>query len=273
MITTQELPNGRSTGAGPDLRIWDGQSAASISEPPAFNQPSQSIIWTLRLLCLTALGVSGYLAYAGLTGNKIAGCGGELWDCNHVTSTRWGKWFGLPVGLAACGMYAACTGSLCFTGSQNQRLRRGVWNVMTVAGIAAGLAAVWFISLQILVIGHLCKWCLVAHGCGLAVAGIILWNRPAARLTTRLSILSILGVGVLVAGQLIHEEATFVVEEFPDPSQAAPAMVPANESDEDEGFFAPPGMMGDDEDGAFEAPAPPPEFEPPEFAPPPIGDE
>ena len=148
---------------------------------------------------------------------------------------------------------------------------------MTVAGIAAGLAAVWFTSLQVLVIGHLCKWCLVAHGCGLTVAGIILWKRPAARSTTKLALLSILGVAVLVGGQLIHEEATFEVETFPDPSQGSGAAVAPIGQDEVDGglfepptggVFEPPGMSGDD--GAFQPPAPPPEFEPPEFAPPPI---
>ena len=262
MITTQELPGGTTSGQGPELRIWDGREPSAFNEHASLVGPSIKIIWLLRLLCVTALSVSGYLAYAGLTGSKIAGCGGGLWDCDHVTSTRWGKWFGMPVGLAACGMYAVCTGSLCFTGTRNERLRTAVWKLLTVAGIAAGLAAVWFISLQVIVIGHLCKWCLVAHGCGLAVCGLILWHRPAPS-TTQLSILSVLGVGVLVGGQLAYKPQTYEEEVFPDPATEGAALLPPG-MDDDSGeleILAPP-VPGMD-DSVMEAPAPPPEFAPP----------
>ena len=266
MITTQEIPTGTASAEAPELRIWNGQETATYESASAASGPSAAVIWTLRLLCVTALAVSGYLAYAGLTGSKIAGCGGGLWDCNHVTSTRWGKWFGIPVGLAACGMYAVCCGSLCFTGARNDQLRSVVWKILTVAGLAAGLAAVWFISLQVIVIGHLCKWCLVAHTCGLIVCGLILWHRPAAS-TTRLAMLSVLGVSVLVGGQLAYKPPTFEIEEFPDPGpgqEGAAGLLPPGVDDPagELDVLAPPvpGM----EDGVLEPPAPPPE----EFAPP-----
>lgn len=272
MITTQELTGGTQSVAdslASELRIWDGSDAPAGSTS-AIATPAGKVVWTLRVLCAAALVVSGYLAYVGLTGSKIAGCGGGVWNCDHVTSTRWSKWFGLPVGLGACGLYVVCLGSLGFANSRNDTMRNTVWSFLTVGGISAGLAAVWFISLQVLVIGHLCKWCLVAHGCGLAVAGLILWHRPAGRVTTRLALVSVVGISVLVGGQLIYKPQTFEVQEFPDPVPGGSGVLVAPPGVDDDGaggaeVFAPPGADMDDSE----------EFAPPvieEFAPPPIED-
>lgn len=259
MITSQEL------------RIWDGN--ASMPQAMGVRVPSARIIWTLRILCTVALGVSTYLAYTGLTGSKIAGCGGGVWDCDHVTSSRWGTWFGIPMGLAACGMYAVCLTGLGFANSRTDSLRTTAWAVMTSGGIAAGLAAIWFISLQVLVIGKYCKWCLVAHSCGLVVAGLILWQRPAQRYTTRLAMLSVLGISVLVGGQLIYKPKTFEVQDFP-VEPAGGILMPAAEDEGDGAILAPPGtdMEGDTE----WTPPVIEEFSPPvieEFTPPVIDEE
>ena len=223
--------------------------------------PPAGVVWVLRLLCATALCVSGYLAYAGLTGSKIVGCGGGLWDCDHVTSDpQWSNWFGVPVAVPACLLYLVCLGSLGFANSPSESLRRTVWRVISLAGIAAGLAAIWFVSLQIMVIGHLCKWCLVAHSCGILVAATVLWFRPAAPYTTKIAILSVLGVGVLVGGQLIHKPQTFVIEDFSDPGGDPGSSIMMSPPGEDEAAgdgsdeFLPPGM---DEDEGMEF-APPP---------------
>lgn len=188
-------------------------AADSISGP---GLPSRRTIWVLRVLSLIALGVSSYLAWTSWTGNKIAGCGGGLWDCDHVTSTRWSTWFKIPVGFGAAGLYVACLTALSFVGSVSDSKRTWSWRMITVAGLTAGLAAVWFISLQVLVIGHLCKWCLVAHSCGLAIAGIILWHRPASPNTFRLSAVAVAGIAVLVGGQLAYAPPKFeIVEDEP----------------------------------------------------------
>ena len=123
-------------------------------------------------------------------------------------------------------------------------------------------------------IGHLCKWCLVAHGCGLCVAGILLWYRPAIPNTLRLSTLSVAGVGVLVGGQLAYAPPTFEIIEEPPVGQSGATFAPAID---DDGNFQPPGMETDDgefappmDDGEFEAP---PMEDEGEFAPPPIDEE
>lgn len=245
MITTQDFPSTTVAAppSSPDLRIWTGDSDLAGASDAS---PSQATVWVLRLLCVVALSVSAYLSYAAATKSNIAGCGGGLFDCDHVTGTRWGKFLNIPVGFGACGLYVACLGALGFANSASAGRRKLVWNLVTLCGLSAGLAGVWFISLQVFVIKHLCPWCLVAHSCGLGVAGIMLWLRPAVPNTFKLATLSVLGVGVLVAGQLAHKPETFVII---DETQGTNGGM-GTSLDDGEGLFDAPG--GDDD--VFSAP-------------------
>lgn len=258
MITTQEFPGAAavaSTAAVLPQQISNpgGTDAADAEAHEMFSDwPSARITWILRGLCAVAFCISGYLGYTALTSSKVAGCGDGLFDCSHVLSTRWSNWFGIPVGIPAFGLYAVCLGGLAFANSENVTRRRIVWSVMTLAGISAGLAAFWFISLQVLVIGHLCPWCLGAHSCGLIVGGLMLWLRPAGHHTTALATLSVLGVGVLVGGQLAYKpEPVLEVEYFDEvqPEASGVAVPPGEETapDGDSEMFAPPGMDDDAE--------------------------
>lgn len=195
---------------------YDASTSLAAGVPSIGISPSTRTVWVLRVLSLVALGVSSYLAWTSWTGSKIAGCGGGLWDCDHVTSTRWSTWFGVPVGFGAAGLYVACLTALGFANSATSGRQVWAWRFITMAGLTAGLAAVWFVSLQVMVIGHLCKWCLVAHACGLTIAGIVLWHRPASPNTLSLSAASVAGVAVLVGGQLAYAPPKFeIVEDEP----------------------------------------------------------
>jgi protein-disulfide isomerase len=50
----------------------------------------------------------------------------------------------------------------------------------TIALLAAG-TGVWFTLLQIFAIGEFCRYCIVAHLCGLVIAGLILWSALGKR--------------------------------------------------------------------------------------------
>ncbi len=238
MISTTEavnpaaLPIPDRMGGNP----YDAPAGVQTRISMATMSPSIRIVWILRLLSLVALAVSSYLAWTSWTGSKIAGCGGGLWDCDHVTSTRWSTWFKIPVGFGAAGLYVACLTALACANSLNETRRIWAWRLITIAGLTAGLAAVWFISLQVLAIGHLCKWCLVAHGCGLTIAGIVLWRRPASPNTLGLSAVSVAGIAVLVGGQLAYAPPKFeIVEEEPYVENVASPSMMSNED-------MPPGM-------------------------------
>ena len=152
----------------------------SISENhDSSSLPPNAVLWVIRLLCVIALGISGYLAYTALTAKQVVGCGGsEVFDCSHVLSSEFSKVLGVPVSVPAFGLYL-CMLSLTFFGHRcSERFVRSGWAFMTVGAISAGLAALWFTGIQVFHLEHLCPWCLGAHGCGIILAAIVLWYCP-----------------------------------------------------------------------------------------------
>lgn len=180
--------------------------------------PSRRVLWACRLLCLTALGSSSYLAWTALNATEVYGCGGgEVFDCSHVLSSRYSKFLSLPVSVPAVGLYATLLGMLFFLKPQSPpKLLAAVWGVLTVGSISAGLAALWFTGIQVFELKHLCAYCLTAHACGIMLAGILLWKHPLGWFQTlQLSSISVAGIAVLVTAQLLSEPPqTFVVERY-----------------------------------------------------------
>jgi uncharacterized membrane protein/protein-disulfide isomerase len=206
---------------------------------------------------MIAFGISCYLAFAALTSTDVAGCGGgRYFDCSHVLQSKFSKWMGLPVSLLAAANYLVMLLALtciCLNGATD-RIRRCCWAMVSCSGLAAGLAAIWFIYLQAFPIGHFCPWCLVAHGCGLVIAAALLWKRPLGNtLTWMTSLAAAAGIGVLILGQVLAEDPpSYKIIEHPAADSPAAGnnqhSTPVESGDE---FFAPPLQ----EDGnMFEAP-------------------
>lgn len=140
-------------------------------EEPAQSQPHPLLLWGLRLAALLALLVSGYLAWAAVAGDRVIGCGGGWFDCQSVLSTRWSRWFGLPVAFPAVSLYATLLITLCFAGpSAPDGVRRISWLASAVLATVAGAAALWFVALQLAVVGGWCLWCMAVHVCGVSLA-------------------------------------------------------------------------------------------------------
>ena len=211
--------------------------------------PSGRWILILACACLVALGVSGYLGWVALTSSKVAGCGGgRLFNCGHVISSRWSLWMGIPVSLLAAGLYSVLGTSLALGSSArfSPKVRYSAWVVVTLLAISAGIAAIWFISLQVFVLKHLCAYCLVAHACGLLVAGIVLRkNAIGKRATAWATGFGLIGLGILIAGQLFGEvPKPYHIETFDSPNTAPEVF-----------DFQPPGSTPDGtDDTLFEAP-------------------
>jgi uncharacterized membrane protein len=189
--------------------------------------PSRLFTWTLRILCMIALGITGYLAITALRMEDVAGCSGTYWDCSHVLHSRWSKVLTLPVSVPAFAMYTIVLAALVVCRQSTPRSRRA-WGIITVGSIAAGLAAIWFVSLQVFALGHLCAYCLGAHACGLLLMLAIVWKAPlGARTTAKLAGLSVLGVGALIASQaLAAPPQTYKIEYFPAPAAKSAPMSP-----------------------------------------------
>lgn len=227
---------------------------------------SRPVIWLCRVLCFVALVISGYLAWSAFNSSEVAGCGGgSVFDCGHVLTSKYAKVLGLPVSVPAFGLYASLLGVLFFMRKDAPpRFLRAGWTFLTVGAFSAGLAALWFISIQVFELEHLCSYCLGAHTCGLLLTALVLWKRPLGGFrTSALSSISMAGVAGLIAIQVNSEEPqTYVVETYdvPEPTQSAESEGDAVATT----FEAPP---------VFEAPGAaeviePPVFEPPVFEPP-----
>lgn len=122
-------------------------------------------------LALCGLVISGYLAFTALVlGTPPAGCGGES-GCGAVLSSRWSKWFGLPVSVLATGLYIVMLIALLKVNTDVEGVRRKIWMVLLAGSVSVITAAGWFMYLQLGVIGEICVYCTIDHGVG-AVLGI-----------------------------------------------------------------------------------------------------
>lgn len=203
--------------------------------------PSGKLLWTFRILCATALTLSGYLAWTALNAIPVYGCGGgEVFDCGHVLTSKYAKVFGLPVSVPAVALYLSLLTVLTFFRRDTpEKLLRTGWSVLTFGAVAAALSGLWFINVQVFELEHLCAYCLGAHSCGLLLAGIILWKRPLGnRQTSRWSGASVAAVSVLIVAQVTSEEPDlFVVERFDDVETAETHVATVDEAID----FAPSG--------------------------------
>ncbi len=128
----------------------------------------------LAMLACIGLGIASYLAWHGFAASKVVGCAGnQIFDCEHVLNSRWSKILGMPVSVLAIGAYGAILTSLVvLAGTTRRWLRNAADNTIVIGCVTAGIAAVWFISLQAFVLGHFCLYCLTAHGCSIGLAAI-----------------------------------------------------------------------------------------------------
>lgn len=210
-------------------------------------------------LCISvAISASVYLLWTNLTSSPIAGCGiGGGWvDCENVASSPWALWLGVPVSFLALGIYLAMATAL-VTGSVSwfsRSVRKVSWVVVTTAVFAAGLSAMWFVALQLIVLKHICLYCMIAHTCGLVATVTMLLASPLrAKAMLAAAALSFVGLAVLVVGQVfarpqdMHRIEKFDNPagseseqiEFAPPTEGSPAEEALDEKSNDE-LFQPP---------------------------------
>ena len=151
------------------LRTW---GRPGLLHSVSAELPSGRFVWSLRLICTAALGISVYLAWTAFSMGNVFGCsGGDVIDCGHVLTSHWSKILGIPVSVPAAGLYASLIALLVFARRGGPKILRNlVWSGMTLGSVMAGLAALWFIGLQIFVLKHYCPYCLVVHTCGIVLA-------------------------------------------------------------------------------------------------------
>lgn len=197
--------------------------------------------WWMMLICSSiALVSSSYLAWSSLTSSPVAGCSGGKWfDCGHVLHSKWSSVMSVPVSVPAIAVHVSLL-SMLLAGSAAPRWQSMRWSILGFASLSSGAAALWFVGLQVFVLEHLCKYCLIAHACGLVLAGIFLWKRPLH--ATNLFWIGgavTLSIAMLIVLQTLN--ATPQTFELIDHSKTNGVAVP----------------LEDEEESLFEAPKPP----------------
>ncbi len=166
-----------------------------------------------------------------------------MFDCNHVLHSRWSSVMSIPVSLPAMATHGLILGMLCWnaTTARSSQIR---WRLVGFAALLAGGAAVWFTGLQIFALGHLCKYCLVAHAGGLVVAGAFLYSRPVSKTALKWITLAAAGslAGLIGVQYAAEPPQTFEIIEYdtPQPAVIDPAVPASDEGMGDDDFFAPP---------------------------------
>lgn len=219
--------------------------------------PSARIVWSLRLICMAAFGISVYLAWTAFSMGNVYGCSsGDLIDCEHVLTSHWSKVMGVPVSVPAAGLYASLIALLVFARHSGPKsLRQLVWGGMTLGTVMAGLAALWFIGLQVFVLKHYCPYCLVVHTCGIVLAVTMLASQfcPLS-LKLKSAGISLLSVGALIGIQAgTPKPDQFEIVHYDDVVPAAADGRGVSESIGTD-VFAPPDDVFEAPGEAFDAP-------------------
>ncbi len=185
----------------------------------------------MRVLALAALGTSLYLLTASISTTALAGCGPDG-GCDAVLATRWASWLGIPASAMSAALYIIMLAALWHIGpNASPRRRRIAWALLLPMAVTIELAALWFLALQLFAVGAFCIWCVTTHILGLFLAALIVLAAPidwserdeppldpddvshrrqsfSVRQAAALCLPGLLGIIVLIAGQLLYSPPT-----------------------------------------------------------------
>jgi uncharacterized membrane protein/protein-disulfide isomerase len=164
--------------------------------------------WAMLTLAAGALAITVLLTAASITqAAGPPGCGAGS-GCGEVLGSKWSRVVGVPVSLPAAGLYVLVIGAL-FTvrPSASHVTPPFAWSLLTFAAVGILAAAAWFTYLQAAVIGAWCPYCMVDHGLGVALAGVILASAP--RRPVAPMAMALVAVGGVALTQLLTPASLF----------------------------------------------------------------
>lgn len=159
------------------------------------------------LLSAIAAGLAGLLLYQSQTSQALPGCDGGS-ACDTVLSSKWSLWFGIPVSLLALANYTAMFAAAVSHDPRDKKPQLSITLTLAVTAFAALAAAVWFIAVQVIEIGAMCKYCMGTHAVGVAAAVLCLVTvTPRVELKHLMSATAaaMLLIGVMIVGQVMGE--------------------------------------------------------------------
>lgn len=189
---------------------------------------SQGLWLVIRLALGLALVIAGYLSWHAWTGGTVPGCGPES-DCDKVLQSRWSTWLSVPVAAPALIIYAGLLGVTVVVPRLDAAAQVRFVRWLTAGAVVLIGAALWFVGLQLFVIGSFCRFCLAAHASGL-VAGLLMlhvvgrvygtagdaWTDPLRNWMGQGTMAGLLGLMGLVIGQSLFNAQPIRVEQLPE---------------------------------------------------------
>jgi uncharacterized membrane protein len=177
---------------------------------------SPKLRWICLVLLLAAMAGDLWLLVPALLERPIAGCGNES-GCGAVTASSWAYWLGVPVSLPAL---LAHLGAAVLLGlNPAARTARRVLAALLFSMVGAGL---WFLGIQMLVIGRYCPFCIAIHALGAASALIWLTSERAWRERAGMA-LAAAGLLLLAGGQILRPTDLVAVKKVATNPKAAAA--------------------------------------------------
>lgn len=132
---------------------------------------TQRLVKIVAGLAVVALALASYLTWATWSSTPVLGCDSTgLLACDHVLSSPWSKWLGLPVSLFGALVYVGILVSCLRVAKRDDGL---AWTALMSLSLLAAGSALWFMGLQAVVLGSFCLYCLGVHACGLAIGGLM----------------------------------------------------------------------------------------------------
>ena len=192
--------------------------------PVTARHPTRVALDAARLATLGFL-LSLYLLWSSAAAGPV-GCGASS-GCQEVLNSRWSRWLGIPVSALALGVYGSMIlASLVVNRTHADSQRRAAAATMIGGAFLAAGAAIWFVTLQWVVLRSVCAYCVAVHCCGLlAGSWAILHGRGLLPRKQRISAITValFSVGMLIAGQLLAPPTTFRVNIADSGAQSADA--------------------------------------------------
>ncbi len=170
------------------------------THPPSIPQRLRLPVFVLAVL---AFAVATYLlVQVTLLGRMPAFCGGGS-GCEEVLTSRFSKVLFVPVSVPAMLGYGVAALGVGWAASADAAKRRRGAFLAAAAGGCLLAGGVWFILLQAAVIGHFCRWCLVAHAAGvvLGICALIAASSVLSRRAVPAALAGVLAVGALAGTQ------------------------------------------------------------------------
>jgi uncharacterized membrane protein/protein-disulfide isomerase len=178
-------------------------------------QRSKTAVMAIRVLSLISASIALYLLVTSLESGHVAGCGPAS-DCDDVLTSDWAYFLGLPVSLPGLVVYGSVVlATFLVVPPIPRRFRRKAWIFLAFAACLVSAAAGWFLILQLLVLEHVCPYCLGAHLAGVLSALLIFraTGNPLRRPPVRNA--ALLAIATLIGGQWFLRPATHEVVSVP----------------------------------------------------------